>query len=96
MVIKVDFDLTMTILAYNLYRLFAGDLEGYHPSSATTLYDRFISNSGTVDIGKNNININLKKKRNLPLLLTAMKKFDGITIPWIDNKKINYSGATNS
>ena len=29
MVIKVDFDLTMTILAYNLYRLLALELPGY-------------------------------------------------------------------
>lgn len=28
MVIKVDFDLTMTILAHNLYRLQANDIHG--------------------------------------------------------------------
>ena len=36
MVIKVDFDLTMTILAHNMYRLFALDLQRYaHLSDET-------------------------------------------------------------
>jgi hypothetical protein len=42
MVIKVDFDLTLSILAHNLYRLFAKDLEGYENHSAIKLYEKFI------------------------------------------------------
>ena len=45
MVIKVDFDLTMTILAHNLYRLLALDLIGYENNTSATLYEKFIYNS---------------------------------------------------
>ena len=46
MVIKMDFDLAMTILAYNLYRLLALDLPGYENNTAVTLYEKFIQNNG--------------------------------------------------
>lgn len=69
MVIKVDFDLTMTILAHNLYRLLALDLDGYKQCTAVSLYEKFIYNSGFMKINKEKMTIRLKKKRHLPALL---------------------------
>lgn len=96
MVIKVDFDLTMTILANNLYRLIAADLEGYSHNSAETIYDKFIANSAYVSIDNNSVSVELKKKRNLPALLTAMQQFSNLKIPLYDERKITFSGATHS
>jgi hypothetical protein len=50
MVIKVDFDLTMTILAHNLFRLFAMDLEGYSYCEDQTIYEKFVLNAGEINI----------------------------------------------
>ena len=61
MVIKVDFDLTMSILAHNLYRLFATDLEGYSHHTAVKLYEKFIHNEGKVSI-ENNVTTAIVKK----------------------------------
>ena len=47
MVIKVDFDLTMSLLAHNLYRLLALDLEGYSHLNATSIFEKFICNCWT-------------------------------------------------
>lgn len=88
MVIKVDFDLTMTILAHNLYRLFALDLERYSELSDERIYEKFIVNNGTIEINGTQIQIELKKKRDLPQYLEMMKKYDGLTYPWLGNKKI--------
>jgi hypothetical protein len=73
MVIKVDFDLTMTILAHNLYRLFALDLERYSEFSDERIYEKFIVNNGNIEITENQINVEinveLKKKRDLPQVI---------------------------
>nr|NGX43565.1 hypothetical protein [Chlamydiota bacterium] len=61
MVIKVDFDLAMTILAYNLYRLLALDLPGYENNTAVTLYEKFIQNSGSVNLNEEQAVVQLKK-----------------------------------
>ena len=95
MVIKVDFDLTMTILAYNLYRLLAVDLEGYENNTAITLFDKFIANSAKIHI-EGTITIELKKKRCLPALLTAMQELRGFDFDWLEKRKILFSGATHS
>ena len=96
MVIKVDFDLTMTILTYNLYRLFAQDLEGYSSCTPATLHDKFFLNGGTVQINSSEVIVSLKKKRHLPAILTAMELFENCTIPWLDSRKIKFVGATYS
>ena len=95
MVIKVDFDLTMSILAHNLYRLLAFELTGYEDHESSVLYEKFIYNNGMVKINKN-INIFMKKKRNLPAILSAMKKHHEIKIPWIKNKALKIFGASSS
>ncbi len=73
MVIKVDFDLTMTILAHNLYRIFALRLQRYSKITSVKLYEKFIRNSGIVKIDDQKIVVLLKKKRDLPLLLQSFK-----------------------
>jgi len=96
MVIKVDFDLTMTILAHNLFRLFAMDIERYSHFSDVRLFEKFIANSGEIEIEKDAIQIKLKKKRNLPALLTSMSQFENVKIPWLKNKSLIFSGLSHS
>ncbi|MDD3695576.1 MAG: hypothetical protein PHG44_06360 [Lentisphaeria bacterium] len=95
-VIKVDFDLTMSITAHNLYRLLAMELKGYEQCQAETLFNKFIDNMGSVRYGNENVEIVLKKKRELPLLLEMAKKFEGQKVPWMGNRSLAFSGAATS
>jgi transposase len=96
MVIKVDFDLTMSILANNIYRLFALDLDRYAHSSVQTLFEKFILNTADINIEQEQIIINLKKKRNLPLVLETMCQFSNIKYRCFKNKKLIFQGASYS
>jgi hypothetical protein len=96
MVIKVDFDLTMSILAHNLYRLLALKLDRYSHLSAQGLYDKFILNSADIDIEENTIIVNLKKKRALPLILEVMGSVSKLKYPWLANKTVQFRGASYS
>ena len=96
MVIKVDFDLTMTVLAHNLYRILAKNLPGYSHNTSTSLFEKFVSNSGAIEISPDTIKVKMKKKRNLPAILTEMEKFQDVVLPWMDDRKINFSGASSS
>ncbi len=96
MVIKVDFDLTMSILANNLYRLFARELERYSNSTAQTLYDKFVLNGADIEIGEKAIKVKLKKKRQLPLILETMQEFTRLKYPLLGNKNLIFEGATYS
>ncbi len=96
MVIKVDFDLTMSILTHNLFRLMAGDLTRYEKISDQTLYEKFLLNSADISVGENVITVKYKKKRNLPLLLETMQNFKDISYKWLGNKSLVIEGASYS
>jgi rRNA-processing protein FCF1 len=96
MVIKVDFDLTMTVLAHNLYRLLALNLDGYSHNTSKSLYEKFLRNGGHIKIDSDCIWVNMKKKRNLPALLSEMESYKNLVIPWMGGKKIQFLGASTS
>ena len=96
MVIKVDFDLTMTILAHNLYRLLALDLGRYSTMNDTRIYEKFVRNGGAVNITKDNIEVVLKKKRHLPQILQMAQNQTKIQLPWLEGKSISFIGDSTS
>lgn len=96
MVIKVDFDLTMSILAHNLYRVFANELGRYSNNTAQTMYDKFVLNGADIEIGEKAIKVLLKKKRQLPLILETMQRFNKQKYPVLSNKNLIFEGATYS
>ena len=95
-VVKVDFDLTMTILAHNLYRLFCMDFDGYSHCEAQTIFDKFISASGQVEVGVGNISVMLKKKRTLPIVLEQMQEFHTLKYPWLQDFTVNFSADSTT
>jgi hypothetical protein len=94
-VIKVDFDLTMTILAHNLYRLLASELPGYSHKRAQTLFDSFIDNYGDIVVGEDEITVKMNRKRSLPLLREGIPEID-VPYPWLGGKKLLFTANTHS
>ena len=73
MVIKVDFDLAMTVLAYNLYRLLALELPpGYRHCTPQTLFESLLETAADIRLDPALCTVSLKKKRNLPALLEVL------------------------
>lgn len=96
MVIKVDFDLSMSVLAHNILRLFALDLPGYEHCSDQTLFEKFLKNGGSVEVDHSQVIVKLKKKRHLPALLTAMEPFQRQKLPLLGGRTLTISGETSS
>lgn len=95
LVIKVDFDLTLSLLAHNLYRIFAKDLPGFEKCTAGTLYRNFIENGATVTIQDKNITVAMKKKTHLPTLFALPCFKEKIALPWMD-ANIQFASTTVS
>ena len=95
-VVKVDFDLVMTILAHNLFRLFALNIDGYSHCEAKTLFNKFILNAGEINVSESEIVVSLKKKRTLPLVLENFKGFESINYHWLKGKRLVIKAATTT
>ncbi|VAW26025.1 hypothetical protein MNBD_BACTEROID06-1043 [hydrothermal vent metagenome] len=96
MVVKVDFDLTISILTHNLYRIFAMKTERYTGYTAKSIFEKILLNSADIKITDEEIIVYLKKKRSLPILLEIMEQYKNIKIPWLNNKKLSFRGASYS
>ena len=95
-VVKVDFDLVMTILAHNLYRLFAQNLDGYAHCESKTLFNKFISNAGEIIISDKDVTVRLKKKRSLPLVLEQLSELAPLPCQWLHNKRLKITASTST
>lgn len=95
-VVKVDFDLTMTIAAHNLYRIMAQNLPGFEKELSGSLNTKFFAGGGQLTIDKDTIIIKMKKRRHLPVLIDAIKVYQETTIPWLNNRKLVFKLWTMS
>ena len=97
MVIKIDFDLAMTVLAYNLYRLLALELPpGYRHCTAQTLFESLLETGADIQLDPDLCAVSLKKKRNLPALLEALGTAPSEPLPWLGNRRVAFNGASRA
>jgi hypothetical protein len=76
--------------------LFALELERYNNLTAERIYEKFITNNGNIQITKGTIQVELKKKRDLPQLLEMMKSFSDLKYPWLKDYKIGFHPTSTS
>ena len=96
MVIKVDFDLTMSILAHNIYRLFAMDLGRYSNYTSTRIYEKIIANNGSISVDDNQITVALNKKRDISLVMQIMEKYKLQKYDWLSGKKLLFNATSTT
>jgi hypothetical protein len=94
-VIKVDFDLTLSILAHNLYRILANEIPRYNHCTAQKLHRSFIEGFGNVDVGETTVDVKLNLRRGTQLLLEALPT-DQFSYQWIGNKRFNFQAGSHS
>ncbi len=84
-VVKVDFDLTMSLLAHNLYRILTTNLIGFERCNVPTIFRNFLDNGALVKVKNNNVTVSLKKKTHLPILFE---------LPWLNKiTKLSWLGV---
>jgi transposase len=94
-VVKVDFDLTLSVLAHNLYRKLASRLPGFERSTVPTLFRSFLDTGAHVKIEKGKISVNLKKKTHMPILFSTSWISKSSKLSWTETS-ISYQVGTVS
>lgn len=93
-VIKVDFDLTLSVLAHNLYRVLANKLEGFENCTAPTIFRNFLDTAAKIKIENKLVTIYLKKS-HLPVLFGTKWIQEETEISWF-RYKIRFEIDTSS
>jgi hypothetical protein len=94
-VVKVDFDLTLSLLAHNLYRRLAQHLPGFEHCTVDTINRKFLENGARVSIEGNTVTVHLKKKAHLPILFELPWMKQTTRLSWM-NLNIQYVPGTVS
>lgn len=73
--VKVHFDVLMTLVADTLYTMLARKLRGFEECDASTLFRHFVKGNGTIEVHKGNVTVAFPRRAHNPILRA---------VPWDD------------
>jgi hypothetical protein len=88
--LNVDLDTTLTVLAGNLYRLFARNLPRYLRATPDTIWRDFLDATGTLHITPADVTCNLNLRSHHPVLIDAGFADLQLPIPWWDGRPLRF------
>jgi len=88
LMIRIHFDILWTMIADTLYHILAQDLRRFEKSLSPTIFKKFINFPGKVIYDGENFQVKIRKRAHTPLLKDVAKLQKPITVPWLDNKKL--------
>jgi transposase len=88
--LNVDLDTTLTVLAGNLYRLFARTLPRHATTTPDTIWRHFLDTAGTLHITENTITCALHLRSHHPELIDAGYADLNTPIPWWNDRTLRF------
>jgi transposase len=88
--IRIYFDVVLTIVADTLYRLLADDLKRFEECTPKTIFSDFINCRCNGEVVGEEIIIKMKKKATTPVFKSNEIFQKSYSIPWLGNKRLRF------
>ena len=88
--IRIYFDVMLTIVADTLYRLLAKDLKRFEDCTPKTIFSDFINCRCKGEVVGDEIIIKMKKKAATPIFKSNERYQRSYSVPWLGNKTLRY------
>lgn len=87
---KVDFDMTLLVIASNLYRLLAREMRGYDDAQARTIFRDLVDMPADiiVDDDRRTVTAEFHRRSHLPILLASKLFAEPVNVPWWNGAKL--------
>jgi len=89
MLVKVHFDVLLTMIADTLYSMLAQKLRGFEQCDAQTIYRHFVRGKAAIDIGHEEVQITYPRRAHNPILRNLPWQRLPQTISWLGGVKLN-------
>ena len=89
--LNVDLDTTLTVVAGNLYRLFARGLNRYETTTPDTIWRHFLDATGTLHATDDTVTCALNLRSNHPVLTQAGFADLDLAIPWWGGRTLRFT-----
>lgn len=87
--VKVHFDLIMTMIADTLYSMLAQKLRGFESCDAAKIYRLFVKEKGNVILKDNKITVTFPRKAHNPILRSVPWHNLPQTLSWLDGVNLD-------
>lgn len=87
--IKIHFDVIMTMIADTLYCRLAQQLRGFEDCDAPKIFRNFVKGGGTVEVRDGNINIKFSKRAHNPILRSVAWSLLPQQMPWLNGANLS-------
>ena len=87
--LKVHFDMVMTMIADTLYWRLAQSLRGFEKCDANTIFRSFVHGQGVVEVRNREISVTYPKRAHNPILRAVDWKHFPESISWLDEAKLS-------
>ncbi len=88
--VKVHFDVMLTVVADTLYYLLAQNLRGFEDCDAPRIYRNFVKGKGTVELSDNDIKVTFPRRAHNPVLRKVPWQNLSDRVSWLGNRKLSY------
>ena len=89
-IVKVDFDIAITLIANTLYKILAGKFKLFDKAKPKTIYRNIVAGAAKIYIRSNTVNVIFGKKAFNPLIMDWISSLPELKVPWMDNKLLRY------
>jgi hypothetical protein len=89
-IVKVDFDIAITLIANTLYKIMAGKFKLFDKAKPKTIYRNIIEGAGKIYIRSDTVMVVFGKKAFNPLIMDWISSLPEVRVPWMDNKLLQY------
>ena len=89
--LKVDFDMTLLVIASGLYRLLARQMRGYADAQARQVFRDLIDMPANVQITPSGVNVHFHRRAHLPIIVASGLLNTPVNIPWWNNLPLTMS-----
>ena len=89
-IVKVDFDIAMTLIANTLYKILAKKFKLFDNAKPKTVYRNIVEGAAKIYISEDSVKVVFGKKAFNPLIMDWIKNQSEYRIPWMHNKVLQY------
>lgn len=90
-IVKVDFDIAMTLIANTLYKALSSNFKLFDKSKPKTTYRNLIEGKAEILTSPNKLTVRFGKKSFNPMIMDWVRSLPKLKVPWMDNKLIEFS-----
>jgi len=86
--LKVDFDMTLLVVASGLYRLLAERMRGYGDAQARQIFRDIVAMPATITITTKEVEVSFHRRSHLPIIMASGIMDRPVVVPWWNGHKL--------